>query len=321
MHGWVRRVGTWLGALTLGLVLGACRAHPAPEDASSSAKGGERPASILCPTEDAEGAPLDLAAAFGVERALSARVERMLRVARELETSATELRDETERVCVELARGLSSDVVPADRAPCEVAFERFLALKGALTRGGASLSVSVQSVSCSLDLGALQACAGECLTGQAGIVSRVECAATEGGCGLDFSLPNASSACATQCAVRSLGLARCSAHVDVQLEGGAADLVAAVTALKTQVPRLVVLGGELSVRALEALASVRGLVDELAGAIDEVSEVGRNANASFVGGAVLAGCVGPRLADALRAGIELETSLTAAARLQHALLE
>ena len=323
MHGWVGRAGTWLGPLMLGITLGACRAHPPPESASSSssAKTTERPASILCPTEDAEAAPLDLAAAFGVDRALSARVERMLRLARELETSATKLREETERVCVELARGLSSDALPADRPPCEVALERFRGFESSLTRSGTSLSLSVQSVSCSLDPGELQACAGECLTGQVGVVSQVECAAVERGCGLDFALPNASSACATQCAVRSLGLVQCSASVDVQLDGGGAELVAAVAALKTQLPRLVVLGGELSVRALEALASVRGLVDELAVAIDELNQAGRQAKTSFVGGAVLAGCVGPRLADALRAGIDLETSLTAAARLQHALLE
>src|SRR5690606_24860427 len=109
----------------------------------------------------------------------------------------------------------------------------------------------VQSVSCSLDPSAVQACAGECLTGQVGVVSQVECAAAEGGCGLDFSLPNASSACATQCAVRALGLAQCSARVDVHFDGPGADAAAAVAALKTHVPRLLVLGGELSVRALE----------------------------------------------------------------------
>lgn len=323
MHGWVRRAGTWLGPLTLGLTLGACRAHPPPESASgsSSAKTVERPASILCPTVDAEAAPLDLAVALGVERALAARVERMLRLARELETSATKLREETDRVCVALARGLSPDALPADRSPCEVAMERFRGFESTLTRNGALLSLSVQSVSCSLDPGELQACAGECLTGQVGVVSQVECVAADGGCGLDFSLPYASSACATQCAVRALGLAQCSARVDVQLDGPVVEAAATVAALKTHVPRLAVLGGELSVRAVETLSRVRGLVDELAVAIDELNQAGRQAKTSFVGGAVLAGCVGPRMADALRAGIELETSLTAAARLQHALLD
>lgn len=298
-------------------MLGACHAQPPPQSASSETTE-QRPASITCPSFDDAGSPLDLSGAFGVERTLSARVERMLRLAHELELAADKLRGETDRVCTDLARGLSSEALDPNGHPCEMAAERFRSFENTVASGG--LSVSVQAVECSLDPLALQTCAGECLTGQPGVLSQVACTSAEGRCGLDFTLPNASPTCTTQCALRSLHLAQCSAELDVRLEGTAGEPTAALTALRTHLPRLAALGGELSVRAIEATAGVRELVDELAGAIDELNASG-SGTASFVGGAVLAGCVGPRLADALRAGLALEESLNHAARLRHAVLD
>ncbi|EYF07206.1 hypothetical protein [Chondromyces apiculatus] len=315
---------------------GASQTKPAGTAAAATAK----PASLTCPSLEGDAA-FDFAGAFGVDQAMSARLTRMVRLVSELERTATALDTETRATCSALATDLGATPQELSGAPaasssadaphpCVIAANHLATLRQTL--GTAQLSVSVSDVSCTLPRDAVATCAGECLTGQTGVTSAVDCALTDASCRLDFSLPDASPQCATQCAVRALRDVRCSAQVDVRLgtttdpgSGGSnaptsdPRFTAIAEGLRRDIPRLAGLGASIGPRSIQLGKDVAGLVDDLASTITALTDSKTSTARRIVIGAVLAECLGPQLANAIRSSTSLEATLSQAISLHGAL--
>ncbi len=323
--------------LALALALVGCSSTPAPETPESGATASVPEKSLFeCPALDGR-ADFDLSSAFGIERPLAARIERMMRLASELEASAEKLRQETDALCSNLA-GAFGEPPPEGANACEVALARTSTALPSLRAAG--LSVRVGEIRCSLPQEALARCAGECITGKPDVFSRVTCSAPphlaaslattttlEGGveaaaasCGFDFSLPDASLECTTQCGVRALRDISCAAEVDVRFGDAHAQHYAHVAAvLRRDLPRIASLARSLMPQAVRVAGSVNGFVDDLGIVIDEMRS-SASVERKAVVGAVLAGCVGPRLGSAVRAGANLQALLGDAERVRAQLM-
>ncbi len=294
----------------------------------------KEPAALTCPVLQG-AASQELAGLFGIDVALAGRISRTMRLMAELERAAKALDSESRAVCSALARDLDLGAAassPAGGHPCELAAERLASLRQAFGAGG--FAVSVSDVACGIPRDLLARCAGECLTGRTDVVSSVECKSADV-CGLDFTMPDASPQCATQCGARALRELRCTASVDVRLSAaaGSRQLSAEqLDSLRRDLPRLVAFGASMGPRAADLVAQVKALIDELGESIDQLTASARGAskrdastaNAPLdrrvVVGAVLAGCVAPALADTLRASSSLEGSIGGAVALHAALL-
>lgn len=251
----------------------------------------------------------DLSGLLGVDPAIAARVARVVRLTDEIKATVDALDRETRGACTTLARDLSAQPVSAAAHPCQVAEERFVAFVKSLPQG-ASFELSVRGVQCGAPKGLLEQCAGECLTGTSGVTSALACGATSGAsCSGALSFPNASGACATQCATRALRLSTCAADVDIALSPGAEHLAPVVAALRRDLPKIVGLGVDLAPRAAGLAKDTLTLVDELASSIDALSVGSAPTERRVVSAAALATCAAPQLAEVVRAGASLETSM------------
>ncbi len=279
----------------------------------------------------------DFMSVFGIDAALDARLDRAMALADELERTVNALEEDAKQACRIVATDLGG--TPNDvEHPCDTLVARVNTLRASLGSGG--FAVSISSVSCGVSLAGVEACAGECLTGLTGVTSAVSCNAPPGSvqvdarvapqldaqidpkCALDFALPYASS-CAAQCGARALREVRCSADVDVRIGNGEhtpAEYVAMVENLRRDLPKLAGLAASVGPRAAHLAAEVSKLIDEIASSIDALSDVGKSAERRAVAGAVLATCIGPRLADVIRTGATLESTLTGALQAHAALL-
>ncbi|HEX2876788.1 MAG TPA: hypothetical protein VHP33_36300 [Polyangiaceae bacterium] len=305
-------VPTYTLALACGLAALACGSQPAGQKPATPAS-----VTLSCPSLDARR--VDFAQLFGIDSQMSARLERTLRLASALQRSANELEQQASATC----QSFVSDVggrVEAGEHPCIALSRRAEEIKQTLGSGG--FQVRVSGLSCAVPVDALASCAGECLTGQVGVVSAVSCVTEPGGsCGLDFALPNASRECAAECAVSSLPRALCTAQVDVKLGTGETtppELMAMADALRKGLPRLLGLAGSLAPRGAAIANTSVQLVDELAASIDELSSGGAKLDRRAVTGLVLGGCVAPKLAEVVRDSSRLQTALGAATRAQAA---
>lgn len=323
------------------VALGSCLLFALPLVAGCGGAGGagsgaaaKEPAALTCPILQG-AASQELAGLFGIDVALAGRLSRTMKLMAELERSAKALDSDSRAVCSALARDLDLDGYaassPAGGHPCELAAARLASLRQALGTGG--FAVSVSDVACGIPRDLLARCAGECLTGRNDVVSSVECKSADV-CGLDFTMPDASPQCATQCGARALRELRCTASVDVRIAaaGGSRQLSAEqVDNLRRDLPRLVAFGASMGPRAADLVKQVKALIDDLGESIDQLTASARGtsgrdastANAPLdrrvVVGAVLAGCVAPALADTLRASSSLEGSLGGAVALHAAL--
>lgn len=281
-------------------------------------KSAPAAASLTCPSPG--DGDLRLADLFGLDATLSAKLERTLRLTRSLERAALDLDRDARETCSALASDLGAAPGGADH-PCEQLARRVKELKQQLGAGGFALSI--RGLSCGVPKDALATCAGECLTGQTGVVSAVSCQAPPAAtleapeCSLDFSLPNAAAQCATACSASTLGAVRCSAQVDVRL--GTAELAspehaAMVAGLQRDLPRLYGLATSVGPRSAALAKDVAALVDEVASSIDALSTSAQSLDRKAVTGAVLAACLGPQLAATVQAGSSLQGALAGAAR-------
>lgn len=274
-------------------------------------------ATISCPSLTAETS--NIAAAFGVDPTLAARLERTLRLADALKASAADLARQASEICGALTLDLKGVVGPNEHA-CTALGRRTRELRQSL---GGGFKVSVSGVSCSLPDDAMEACAGECLTGQAGVISAVQCrSASAGTCALDFALPNASRECAARCGALALTRVACSAQVQIQLgttETTPTELLGVAEALQRDLPKLYGLVGSIAPRSAALAAESTAVVDDLATSIDSLSSGKATLDRQAVVGVVLAGCVAPRLAEVVQSSGALRQALGAAAEAQAAL--
>lgn len=262
----------------------------------------------------------DTAALFGVDAKTAARIEQVVELAGELKATATRLDEQTRTLCMTLASDLDPTPVPTGVHPCTAAVQRFEAFSRKLPAGG-KLEVNVRGVTCGVPRRALEQCAGECLTGKPGVTSAVSCgAAPDQPCRLEASFPNASPTCATRCSTRALVLSACSADLDVRISTTAEGLAPTVDALRRDLPKLVALGGELAPKAVRASKQAAQLVDDLAGTIDSVTSSGNKSERRVVAFAALASCIAPELAETVRAGTQLQTSVDAAVSLHRTVI-
>lgn len=296
-------------AFAASLALLGCSGAPQGEPASAA-----KAATIGCPSLTARSS--DIAASFGLDAALGARLERTLRLADALKAAATDLSRQASEVCGALTLDLKGVVGPSEHA-CAALSRRTRELRQSL---GGALKVSVGSLACSLPGDVLESCAGECLTGQTGVISSVQCgAASPGACSLDFSLPNASRECAARCSALALARVSCSAQVQVQLgttETTPAELLGVAEALQRDLPKLYGLVGSIAPRSAALAAESTAAVDELAATIDSLSSGKATLDRQAVVGIVLAGCVAPRLAEVVQSSQGLRQALGAAAEAQ-----
>jgi hypothetical protein len=306
-------VPTYTLALASALAAIACGAQPAGQKPANTAA----PVTLSCPSLDAGN--VNFTQLFGVDSRLAARLERTVRLASALQRSANELEQQASATCQSFVSDVGGRVEPGEH-PCVALSRRAAELKQTLGSGGFSAKVS--GLSCSLPVDALASCAGECLTGQVGVVSAVSCVAEpSGSCGLDFALPNASRECAAECAVSTLPRALCTAQVDVKLGTGEVtppELMAMADALRKGLPRLLGLAASLAPRGAAIANNSVQLVDELAASIDELSSGGAKLDRRAVTGLVLGGCIAPKLAEVVRDSSRLQAALSAATRAQAA---
>ncbi len=301
-------------ALVVGLaVLSGCTPAANSPSAATAAPRESRASSITCPSGGGES--LDIGSLFGVEPELAAHLQRTLKLARSLENAAAKLDQDVRATCGALAEDLRA---PASSAhPCSVLVTRVEELRRSLGEGG--LTMSLSGLSCSLPKSSVESCAGQCLTGQAGVVSAVSCAGstTDTDCGLAFSLPNAAPECVTECAAASLHEIRCSAEVDVRIgreSVASAEYQAMAEALRRDVPRLVGLATSVAPRAAALASEVATLVDEAAASIDRLSDAKLTNERRWVAGAVLASCLAPELGATVRASASLTRALSGVAQ-------
>jgi hypothetical protein len=281
-------------------------------------------ASLTCPNLTTATGGFDFTSVFGIDAALDARLDRALLLAGELEKTVSALEADAKEACRIVANDLGAVPNEAEH-PCDTLVARVNAIRASLGSGGFSISIS--SVSCGVSLAGMEACAGECLTGLTGVTSAVTCNAPPGelrvdaSCALDFALPHA-SACATQCGTRALREVQCSADVDVRIGNGETprEYLTMVENLRRDVPKLTGLAASVGPRAVHLAGEVSKLIDDIAASIDALSDVGNAAHRRAIAGAVLAGCVAPRLADVIRTSASLETSLTGALQAHASLL-
>lgn len=275
-------------------------------------------ASLTCPNLSSMTSGFDFMQVFGIDAVLDARLDRAMALAAELEATVSALEADAKEACSIIARDLGATITP-DEHPCDTLVTRVDALRASL--GSGAFSMSVSSVSCGVSLAGLEECAGECLTGMAGVTSAVSCGASLGSfndeatCGLDFALPHASS-CLTQCGARSLRQVRCSADIDVRIGHGETpqEYWQMVQDLRRDLPKLAGLAASVGPRAVHLAREATQLIDDIAATIDALADAGSATHTRAVAGAVLAGCVGPRLADVIRSSASLETTLTGALR-------
>jgi hypothetical protein len=306
-------VPTYTLALTCTLAAIACGSQPAGQKAAAAPTS----VTLSCPSLDADR--INFTQLFGVDSQLSARLERTLRLASALQRSAKDLEQQASSTCLSFVSDVGGRAEPGEH-PCVALSRRAEEIKQTLGSGGFQLRVS--GLSCALPVDALASCAGECLTGQVGVVSAVSCVAgPEGSCGLDFALPNASRECAAECAVSTLPRALCTAQIDVKLGTGDVtppELMAMADALRKGLPRLLGLAASLAPRGVAIANNSVQLVDELAASIDELSSGGAKLDRRAVTGLVLGGCVAPKLAEVVRDSSRLQAALSAATRAQAA---
>jgi len=306
-----------LGAACVASVALGCSSAPASQRSvtSPSPALASKPATLSCPALDAGN--VDFAALFGVDSQVSARLARTVRFAAALERSVTELQQQASSACQVVALDLGG-TPRAGEHPCQALSRRTQELKQTLGSGGFRASVS--GLSCSIPTDAVASCAGECLTGQVGVVSAVNCVKTaQGECGLDILLPNASRECAAECAVSSLSRAVCTAQVDVKIGTGEVtppEYVAMAEALRRDLPKLFGIASSLAPRGAAIAAEAVQLVDDLAASIDDLSSGRASLDRRAVTGIVLGGCVAPRLAQVVRESEKLKTALAVAAQAQ-----
>ncbi len=321
------------------LVVLGCSSTKAPETPQNAATQASETPAFECPALDGR-ADFDLSTAFGIERPLAVRIERMMRLTSELEASATRLNEETKLLCGNLAVALTGQALGANEDACEVALARANAAWPSLRAAG--LSVSAGEISCTIPRDALARCAGECITGKPDVFSRVTCevapsaaanaldaslaagtspveAAAEA-CGFDFAMPDASLECTTQCGVRALRDVTCAVDVQVRFDGPDAERYQNLAlVLRRDLPRLSALGRSFVPQAARASANVNRFVDDLGAVLDGLRSNERVERGAVIG-AVLAGCVGPRLGSAVRAGAELQATLRSAESIRAGLL-
>ena len=310
-----RSVSTSALALVSSLAALGCGAQPAAQKGAAA----PAPVTLSCPSLDTDR--VNFTQLFGVDSQMAARLERTLRLASALQRSAKDLEQQASDTCQSFVFDIGGQVEPGEH-PCVALSRRVKDVKQTLANGGVAFSAKVSGLSCSLPVEALASCAGECLTGQVGVVSAVSCVTEPGGsCGLDFSLPNASRECAAECAVSSLPRALCTAQVDIKLGTGDVtppELLAMADALRKGLPRLVGLASSLAPRGAAIANNSVQLVDELAASIDELSSGGAKLDRRAVAGLVLGGCVAPKLAEIVRDSSRLQIALSAAAQAQAA---
>lgn len=308
-------VPTYTLALASALAAIACGSQPAGQKAAATPTS----VTLSCPSLDAGS--VNFTQLFGVDSQMSARLGRTLRLASALQRSAQDLEQQTSDTCQSFVSDLGGRVEPGEH-PCVALSRRVESVKETLGKSNVAFSVRVSGLSCSLPVDALASCAGECLTGQVGVVSAVSCVAEQGGsCGLDFTLPNASRECAAECAASTLPRALCTAQVDVKLGTGEVtppELMAMADALRKGLPRLLGLAASLAPRGAAIANNSVELVDELAASIDELSSGGAKLDRRAVTGLVLGGCVAPKLAEVVRDSSRLQAALSAATRAQAA---
>jgi hypothetical protein len=308
-------VPTYTLALTSALAAIACGSQPAGQKPATTATS----VAISCPSLDAGS--VNFTQLFGVDSQMSARLQRTMRLASALQRSAQDLEQQASDTCQAFVSDIGGRVEPGEH-PCVALSRRVESVKETLGNGNGTFSVRVSGLSCALPVDALAGCAGECLTGQVGVVSAVSCVNEPGGaCGLDFTLPNASRECATECAVSTLPRALCAAQVDIKLgtdEVTPPELMAMADAPRTGLPRLYGLAASLAPRGAAIARDSVQLVDELAASIDELSSGGAKLDRRAVTGLVLGGCVAPKLAQVVRDSSRLQAALSAATRAQAA---
>lgn len=278
----------------------------------------------MCPNLTTAANGFDFVSVFGIDAALDARLDRALALANELERTVSALEADAKEACRIVANDLGA--IPNETEhPCDTLVARINGIRTSLGSGG--FSVSVSSVSCGVSLAGVEACAGECLTGLTGVTSAVTCNAPPGvlqvdaSCALDFALPYASS-CAAQCGARALRNVHCSADVDVRIGNGETpqEYLTMVENLRRDIPKLTGLAASIGPRAVHLSSEVSKLIDDIAASIDALSDVGNAAHRRAIAGAVLAGCIAPRLADVVRSGADLEASLTGALKAHASLI-
>lgn len=319
----VRRAAVVIAAVLATVAVGCGGSSAPPKDPSAAPKS--TPTSLTCPALQTT-ASRELAGLFGIDQGLASRVARTVALTAELERSAKALDAESREICSLVARDLAPVGAPpiasaGSRHPCEIAVERLAAARTSL--GG--MTMSIANVSCGVPKDAIARCAGECITGRADVVSAVSCSGADG-CGLDFTLPDASPSCVTQCGARALREVRCSATIDVRTSDPRWT-PERIEALRTTLPRLAAFGASMGPRAVELGKQVEGIVDALAENIDELTaskSAGRVQRSEIIDrrivvGSVLAGCVAPALADTLRASGSLSGSVRGALELHGAL--
>ena len=263
-----------------------------------------------------------MATLFGVDEALAGRLERTVKLASELEAATAALASGVDKACASLATDLEPTPIPNGAPACEVALRRLGSFRERLASAGARLVVVVKGVRCSAPKAVLEQCAGECVTGLRGVVSRVECGSGGAGdgplaCSGELSLPNAPAACLARCKTRALQSLACSADVDVRLEGASEDprMAAVVERLRLSVPPLVGFATDAAARIADIARAVPPLVDDLGTAIDAMTSAPKSDRRLAVG-AALAVCFAPPLARAVKASARLGTTLDGAKQLQ-----
>ena len=244
-----------------------------------------------------------------------------MRLGAELEAATTSLATGLDKACASLAMDLEPMPIPPGAPTCEVALRRLVAFRERLSTSGLRLLVSVKGVRCTTPKSLVEECAGECVTGMTGVVSRVECqtiaSAGPPTCSGDLALPNAPPACLARCRARALTALSCAADVDVRLEGGSADdpsLATVVERLRASVPPLVGFATEAASRVVEISRTVPPLVDDLGASVDAMTSAPK-ADRRLAVGAALATCFAPALARTVKASARLGTSIDGARQL------
>lgn len=314
--------GVSLLAIGTMLALMGCTTGSQHADTPDGAATKPEPVSLTCPSLSSKGSA-DLAALFGIDAALAAKLERTLRLAAELEQTSEAFLAKTNATCTAIATDIDTAPIATNESPCVVAATRLSALRTKLQASGAKLSIGIDNAHCTIPGKEIAACGGECLTGVAVVVTKIEC--SSGGaneCSGDIQLPNASNSCITQCRTRALRLVKCDADISIAAEGAAVDpaLSATLAKLKKDIPALIGLGTDGVTRAAKIAGEVGPLVDDVAGAIDAMTSSGSAKERRVAVGAVLATCLAPPLARTVQASKKLAGSLDGAKTLHASLV-